>query len=109
MSSGPEYRQVAANLYDSLCRGEWQADEKIPSIADLMERYHVTSLNTIRHAQALLIEKGYLRAVQGVGVFVVTLPPPAEIAASEARAEVCSAIDALTRALAQLNSLAETA
>jgi DNA-binding GntR family transcriptional regulator len=107
VNTDPEYQQAADKLYDDLASGEWSPGDKIAGISELMSRYNVNSLNTIRRAQAIHIEAGLLRAVQGVGVFVVAVPPPAEVAARKARIELRTAMDHLNRARVSLDVLTD--
>ncbi|WP_112273650.1 GntR family transcriptional regulator [Lentzea terrae] len=48
--------------------------ERHTSINQLQDEYDVPSLNTIRRAQQMLVEEGYLRTEQGRGAFVIAYP-----------------------------------
>jgi DNA-binding GntR family transcriptional regulator len=67
------YLTVATDLEQRIKRGEWQSGQQIPAIPKLQEQYSVRSLNVIRRAQAVLVEKGLLRVEQGRGAFVASL------------------------------------
>jgi DNA-binding GntR family transcriptional regulator len=69
----------------------------------LQEDYGLPGLNTIRHAQQLLVDEGLVETRQGVGAFVLrTEPQPRTIDClaelREARAALTRAISALERA-----------
>lgn len=75
-----EYGAVYHDLRNRLLAGEWKIGDKLPSIADLMSHYDIRSLNTIRSAQAVLVEEGLIQTHKGVGAFVTALPQPASSA-----------------------------
>lgn len=70
----PRYRQIAADLERRLKAHEWPVGTPLPGLSEL-QKYYRASLNVVRGAQALLIEAGLLRSVQGKGVYVLQLPP----------------------------------
>ena len=72
-----EYGAVYHDLRNRLLAGEWKIGDKLPSTADLMSHYDIRSLNTIRSAQAVLVEEGLILSHKGVGAFVIMLPQPA--------------------------------
>ncbi len=74
MSKRPRYQEIAADLRRRLTAGEFPVGSKLPGISELQEQYEVPGLNTVRQAQALLIEEGLIEAVQGSGTFVRALP-----------------------------------
>ena len=94
----PQYRRVADDLRDRLARREWGVGEKIPGISALQEHYGIASLNTVRRAQAILIEEGLLRSEQGRGVYVVAHPGYSPT--KDRKAEALQAIDEAMRLLA---------
>lgn len=71
-----EYGAVYHDLRNRLLSGEWKVGDKLPSIAGLMTHYDVRSLNTIRSAQAVLVNEGLIQTQKGLGAFVVALPEP---------------------------------
>lgn len=70
----PKYREIAVDLERRLKTHEWPAGTPLPGLPELQKHYQA-SLNVVRSAQAILIEAGLLRSVQGKGVFVLRLPP----------------------------------
>ena len=65
----PIYKQLAAELKEKIEGGEFRPGDKLPSEAEMLQRYEVGRL-TLRNALALLAEEGYLDKVQGKGTFV---------------------------------------
>ena len=63
------YEQVKAYLRDGIAAGTWQADEKIPSEFELMERIGASRM-TVHRAVRELSAEGVLLRVQGAGSFV---------------------------------------
>lgn len=68
------YREVATDLRARLMRGEWPVGAQLPTIAQLQAEYDVRALNTIRSAQAILVDEGLVETVAGRGVFVRQIP-----------------------------------
>lgn len=66
------YRQIAAILKDGIREGEWKPSQRVPSTAELSQRYGV-DVGTAARAHAYLIRCGYLVRRPGLGAFV--LPP----------------------------------
>lgn len=54
------YREVAEDLRRRIAAGEFGVGSALPSIAALQTHYAVPGLNTIRQAQALLVEDGLI-------------------------------------------------
>ena len=67
------YRQVAAALIAAIERGEYQPDDRLPGIADIVAAAGVARL-TARKALALVAEQGYAELATGLGYYV-TRPP----------------------------------
>jgi DNA-binding GntR family transcriptional regulator len=74
MTKLPRYREIADHLRARLAAGEFALGTALPGISDLQAQYDVPGLNTIRQAQAVLIEEGLLEAAHGRGTFVRALP-----------------------------------
>ncbi|MFV2087486.1 GntR family transcriptional regulator [Micromonospora sp. LOL_021] len=67
-------RQIAADLRRQILTGEFTPGDKLPSTAQLCERYGVSNLTTQR-ALAILKKQGFVRGESGVGVFVTANQP----------------------------------
>lgn len=74
MTKLPRYREIADHLRGRLAAGEFAVGAMLPGISDLQEYYDVPGLNTVRQAQAVLVDEGLLEPVQGRGTFVRALP-----------------------------------
>ena len=68
-STGPRYRDVAAELRALVESGEWAPGERLPSESALAERYQVAR-GTIRQALAELEGAGLAETVHGKGRYV---------------------------------------
>jgi len=66
---GVPFRQIADEIQARIESGEWPADFKLPSTVGLQTQYRVSHM-TINAAVNLLVERGYIRAVKGVGRYV---------------------------------------
>jgi|ERR1017187_1799669 DNA-binding GntR family transcriptional regulator len=100
MDTRPDYQRIYDALFNRLAEPEWALGEKMPPISELQDNYGVPSLNTIRRAQQMLVEEGYLRTEQGRGAFVVAYPAraPEQERVASALAVVDDAIHQLMRA-----------
>jgi DNA-binding GntR family transcriptional regulator len=94
------YREIYDDLRRRVLAGEFPVGERLPSIADLQEHYHVPGLNTIRQAQQLLVEDGLVETRQGVGAFVISHEPTTREV--DVVGELRAARAAIDRALAAL-------
>lgn len=65
----PLYIQLADVIRDKIQRGEWVADQKIPSENELNHLYGISRM-TARQVLARLVDEGLLFRVQGKGTFV---------------------------------------
>lgn len=63
-----KYQMVASALENDILKGNFQANEKLPTEEELMHRFQV-SRNTIRRALKILADEGYVYQVQGSGLF----------------------------------------
>ena len=72
--SRPLYQQLAATLRAEINSGDLAPGDRVPTEAELSERYS-TSRNTVRLALNLLRNEGLLTSQQGRGTFVRTNPP----------------------------------
>lgn len=94
------YREIYEDLRRRVISGENPVGERLPSIAELQERYDVPGLNTIRQALQLLADDGLVESRQGVGTFVLShQPTPRQV---DVLAELRAARTALNRAIAAL-------
>jgi GntR family transcriptional regulator len=66
------YLQIADDLRGQITRGELTPGERLPSTAQLAERYGVAAM-TVRNALRTLNSEGLVVARQGSGVFVRTI------------------------------------
>ncbi|GAA2992290.1 GntR family transcriptional regulator [Actinokineospora diospyrosa] len=65
----PRHQQIAAEIRDLIMRGELTPGERLPSTAQLVERYGAANA-TIQHALKALKDEGFLDSHVGKGVFV---------------------------------------
>jgi GntR family transcriptional regulator len=79
-SPQPPFRQIAAHLRAAIADGRLSAGARLPSEAELVERYGVARM-TVRQAIAELRTAGMVEARRGVGVFVrdPAAPSPAAV------------------------------
>ncbi|MFG2001661.1 GntR family transcriptional regulator [Spirillospora sp. NPDC048911] len=61
----PWYRQLADILRGTITSGEWQPGQNLPSEADLVHQYEVSSA-TVRKALAILRAEGLVESVRGM-------------------------------------------
>ncbi|MFZ7092455.1 phosphonate metabolism transcriptional regulator PhnF [Primorskyibacter sp. 2E233] len=64
---------IASDLRDDLSEGRYGPGDKLPTEAQLAERFGVNR-HTIRHALSALVEDGLVRTRRGAGVFVTARP-----------------------------------
>jgi GntR family transcriptional regulator len=81
-SPEPAYRQIADELRAAIKRGELAPGDRLPSEAELVERYG-TAQGTVREAIAVLRAEGLVMSRQGRGVFVQTPPLVHRFASAE--------------------------
>ncbi len=77
-SSIPLYQQLADRLAAAIRRGDYKADNRIPSEPSLASQYGI-GRPTVRQATELLVRQGLLERRRGAGTFVCQ--PPPEVAA----------------------------
>jgi len=65
----PAYAQLVRILRDRIAGGEFRPGSRLPSEAQLCERYEVSPM-TVRRAINLLLDQGLVNTVQGSGTFV---------------------------------------
>src|SRR6476661_6533955 len=95
------WREISADLRQRILAGEFPIGSALPTINGLQAHYEVPSLNTIRQAQAPLVDEGLLERRPGVGVYVSSTTP--RLAGREdLLAELRAARAALDRAIALL-------
>ncbi|WP_017557922.1 GntR family transcriptional regulator [Nocardiopsis baichengensis] len=65
----PRHQQIAAEIRALIMSGDMPPGQRLPTTAQLMERYQVTS-QTVQRTLGVLKEEGFLVGRAGVGVFV---------------------------------------
>ena len=65
----PLYQRLRDEMVDKISRGEWHADEAIPTEQELTKSYGV-AIGTVRKAVEVLVAEGMLERNQGSGTFV---------------------------------------
>lgn len=95
------YEEIADDMLHRLGKGEWGTPgDQIPTLAQLMELYEVSGVQTVRNAQAVLVDRGVLESRHGRGVFIRRLPSRAETA----QADFTQALNDTQRLLVQLQA-----
>lgn len=69
MPATPDYIRISDEIIDDIRSGRYKAGDKLPSIAQLCERYHV-SPSTIQLVNVRLEALEVINRHQGRGVFV---------------------------------------
>jgi DNA-binding GntR family transcriptional regulator len=72
-----KYIDIANGIRDGIRSGQYPVGSRLPSIATLQQTYEVRGLNTVRSGLRILIGEGLLKSEQGVGTWVIALPPEA--------------------------------
>lgn len=80
-TSRGQFRTLAANLEQLIRVGEWQVNEKLPSIRGIAQQYNV-ALATASRALEVLHGKGLIRPHERSGVYLVAEAPVPATAAS---------------------------
>jgi len=80
----PLYQTVKGYIVRHIQSGEWVTGNKIPSEAELVERFGVSRMTANRALNELTLE-GHLTRVQGVGTFVAKPVPVKEAALLDIR------------------------
>lgn len=65
------YREIAADLIERIEAGEYRADGRIPSYAELKAMYSV-GVTTVQMALAIVRDRGLIYSIPGRGNFVAT-------------------------------------
>lgn len=71
-----KYAAIADTLRNRIADGTYPVGSKLPSIIDLMDEFNARGVNTVRHAQQVLVREGVLRTEQGLGAFVTARKSP---------------------------------
>jgi GntR family transcriptional regulator len=71
--AGPKYRRIADDLLAQIKDGEYPPGSRLPTKAELMDRYHV-AVNTVERAIEELRRAGVVETAQGAGMFVREAP-----------------------------------
>lgn len=74
MPRRPVYEQVIEDITAAIRSGQLRPGDKLPSIAELCERYEA-SATPVRQALLLLDARGWIETHQGRGSFVAATPP----------------------------------
>lgn len=69
----PIWKAIAETLKRAIAEGDYGAGDKLPTEADLAQRFSVNR-HTVRHAIAALAKEGLVHSRRGAGVFVTTTP-----------------------------------
>lgn len=69
----PIWLAIATELRGDLSEGRYAPGTKLPTEAELAERFGVNR-HTVRHALSHLVEEGLIRTRRGAGAFVTSLP-----------------------------------
>lgn len=69
MSNEPKYIKIKKQLKQLILKGEYKVGSKIPSEAELKDKFNV-SRHTIRQSISELVNDGYLKREQGSGTYV---------------------------------------
>jgi DNA-binding GntR family transcriptional regulator len=104
-TAGPKYRRIADQLLAQIKEGEYPPGSRLPTKAELMERYHV-AVNTVERAIEELRKAGIVETAQGAGMFVREAPPggASSSAATERLEELESEVAALRKDLSLLQA-----
>jgi DNA-binding GntR family transcriptional regulator len=100
-----KYLEIANDLRKRLSEGEWAVGDYIPSIGALMREYEVNGLNTVRRAEAVLVDEGLLVPLPARGYRVVALPIGRQLQRPDAMAEIAAIRRALDDAKTRLGRL----
>ncbi|MCB1333475.1 MAG: phosphonate metabolism transcriptional regulator PhnF [Roseivivax sp.] len=69
----PLWQAIAAGLRTDISEGRYAPGDRLPTEADLSERFGVNR-HTVRHALSRLVEEGLVRTRRGSGAFVTARP-----------------------------------
>ncbi len=69
----PVWKSIADALRADLSEGRYRAGDKLPTEAELAERFGVNR-HTVRHAVRHLVDEGLVRTRRGAGAFVQDVP-----------------------------------
>lgn len=98
------YEEIASDMRRQLMAGAWGDEgDRIPTVANLMDTYGITSSQTIRSAQAVLIKEGLLVARQGSGVYIAQRPSAQRMGVLAAREAIAAAGQRLVEAATALD------
>jgi len=73
MARTPVWKSITSTLEAEIGQGHYQVGEKIPTEAELAQRFGVNR-HTVRRALGEMAERGILRSRRGAGVFVESPP-----------------------------------
>ncbi len=105
----PKYRRIADDLRARIEGGEYPADSRLPTKAELMAHYKA-ALSTVDHAIEELRKQGCVDTVQGVGTFARQPPTDSEhsaeyIAVMQQVAEISQEVRQLREEVRQLREM----
>jgi DNA-binding transcriptional regulator YhcF (GntR family) len=67
--NSPIYQQIADLVMEKILTGQWNADDRIPSVRETASSLEVNP-NTVAHAYAYLQEQGIIYNQRGIGYHV---------------------------------------
>ena len=73
MPRTPIWKSISATLQREIAAGHYRAGDKLPTEAELAQRFGVNR-HTVRHALADLVDRGQVRTRRGAGAFVAAVP-----------------------------------
>lgn len=69
------YEDIANDLRRRISSGEWgEVGDRIPTLSDLMAEYAVAGVQTMRAAEAVLVDEGVLETRHGSGAYITRIP-----------------------------------
>src|SRR5258707_8356522 len=95
-----KYQRIADDLRARISSGEYPPGSRLPTKAELMDRYQV-AVNTVERAIDELRKAGLVETLQGAGMFVREPPEPGHSPEYTAIMEHLAGTDDLVRRLAE--------
>ncbi|HRY11196.1 MAG TPA: GntR family transcriptional regulator [Candidatus Nanopelagicales bacterium] len=107
------YDEIANDLRRRILEGEFGGPgDRIPTLSELMAEYEVAGVQTMRQAQAVLVEEGVLEPRHGSGTYIARLPAVGAVTLAVVHDELEQLQQALTRVrrhVASLSPIPDTA
>ena len=95
--------EIAAALRDDIRAGRYRPGDRLPRVADLIDRFGVTTATAV-YGVRILIDEGWVISEPGRGYYVAARPPIDTADVAGALTAIDQAIDALRLAKARLLS-----